>query len=567
MDTDYANYNISNFSKFKKDDFLLGELKETVTLKNNVNVFYYNTLINFGDRKTLFTLNFNNVKVFFFTNENYIELKLPFNEYKDLFTAIRHMSNKLIIDYKKLYNEDIKGDIVIEQNRKYTMKIRITGISQIITKTGLKLNVADFYKINKKELLISTLSLQFFIFKNKNGCYFNTRLKKLFLDDALQDENLNTITDIDYNTFKDLNINERKKYYRPKINTFDENIENHCYELIGLYFPQDENVLACTYKDILDHIKKHQKFEVNTYLLPEKQALKKYCPIYKDNENNYHYFLTFLFNNRKTDNRPTEENKIKLLDKAKYYLDRRLIDTLGFWYDQASPPEEYVHFNMHCRSPLPVHYFKVLFDEWEKKNGEVLLDYVFDPLLARLYLARNHRMLNNTSYKYRTKEEIFEEARSTFQYYFYKEKTQEELLTFLKNTFSAEAPVHTKKEQENKIILNNANKVIINNFNNSPNSSSNSDDLNLPLDNYQSIKPSPIDVSSKSTQVEKIEKNPVVSQKTIENDNDNEMSFDKLLSSINKLNKSEAFMVCNILLNKLDEEQKQVLGSMLRIKK
>jgi hypothetical protein len=210
---------------------------------------------------------------------------------------------------------------------------------------------------------------------------------------------------------------------------------NKKYQWIGLRLGTGK-VIAVNKEHIINLLDDYITFEVNTFLMPHGECLKERCDKYVDDSFLYHYSVILLFGKKQHNDTPTLENKIKLRGIVEYYLSTRCIEVLGLWYDQAKPPTSHIHFNIHARCSLQLNYFEVLFEDWNCNHGTALIEHIYDPLLARLYLARNDKMYN-TNNLYRTKNQIFTKARRDFSNY-YNTKEPFDLVDFLEKPFDEE---------------------------------------------------------------------------------------------------------------------------------
>jgi hypothetical protein len=278
----------------------------------------------------------------------------------------------------------------------------------------------QFSSMSGRYCKAKSIRIQFFIYSDGKSSYYNTRLISLELDEQLKNEDINDKNIVSFDIFKNMKLDERIPYYANHINHYDENINNITYGWLGIYNYNINKVLCCNVIDIFELIEHNINFKPNTYLLEKKRAIIEICKQYKDKEGFYHYFCVLMFDNRYYDDKPTILNKYKLYNIVKSYLSKRLIDVLGLWYDEATPPSRCIHFNVHIRSKLQLNYLYLLFNDWKNHNGKPHLSHMYDPLLGRLYLARNNRLyLDNVNNKYRKSKEIFEEAKKSFITCFY----------------------------------------------------------------------------------------------------------------------------------------------------
>jgi hypothetical protein len=520
-----VNYSYESFKLLTEKDFIIGDKPETITTKNENKLFYYNILsiCNKDLPPQNFTISLENINFTYDHNKKAFTLIIDNEKHNELFRLLKIFTS-LFNDYFTNKDHFIFGNFYDrEKNNKYVLNARNLN-TKTTTINGSTFTDKDYIEIKNKSILAINLTLRFFVFDNSNKLFYNIRAVTVDTEYIPENVNLN-ISNIDYNTFKKLPTNERIRYYSSHISNYNDNENNEIYNWIGIYDKTKQDIYACDINEITQMIGKKEDFSVNTYLVKGKKELVKICNVYKDKNNFYHYLLTFLFN--KHDTTPNELNKNKLFTITKKYLENRLIESLGIWYDQAQPPTNHIHFNVHTRSILPIHYFKLLFDEWYKYHGNVLIMYSYDPLMLRLYLARNHDMFIDEKVKYQTDKEIFSKARKEFKPYCEKYNPNE-LIKFLNNKFST-----------------------INIYNINVNDSANT---TIKINNLEKV------------EVNKKEVNKQVENKKEETTDEQEQEyFTKILSILPKLSNIEKVMLITNMINDIDKDSLKSLQILINM--
>jgi hypothetical protein len=530
-----VNYSGDCFKLLQKKDFIVDDKTETIKLQSGDDIQHYNILsICNNNKPQLFTICLENVEMTFKKSKKEIILTIPFKENRYLFRFLMIIANV----FKEHIKEEINGAFYQVKNKEYTMKLRMYQ-TIIFSKTGIEIQGGKLFELDNKKIFVRNITIRFFIFKSSNKFFYNSRAIKVDTDYILQDENINSFKDISLEDFTKLSITEKVKYYANHLKNYNDHQINDSYEWMGVYYPLNEKVEACNKQDINKLINDKIDFLVNTYLMPYKQTSKKHCRQYIDNKGSYHYLLTFLFRSDKHDTTPTIENQTKLGQVVEHYLSNRLIESLGFWYDQAQPPTNHIHFNIHSRSVLPLHYFRTLFDDWVKNHGQVLIAHSFDPLLLRLYLARNNQMFHNDKVEYRTDKQIFDEARMNFKNYL-NTKDNNTLIDFLNNTFSNLPNLFLK----DKYFF-----------------ETNKDDFfNLPLDEDNKTTINIINISNNSNNINKVN-NSTNSNTTFTNEKSETKekhvynTFDSMIKGLDEINKEQLQYLTIKGIDKLDKEQ------------
>lgn len=413
-----VNDNIERFSLRRKSEFSLNLNVEPKTLKNKIKIYHYPTLVKIEDEYKPFTITFEDITFRFIKSKKNIIIEIPTKENQYFIVAIRQMATSI----RTVYNKEIKGFFYERVKNIYRFTIKVNNTSKFLSITGQVINPfgGSFIGMLNKNVKAKNIRVQFFIYSNETNSYYNTRIISLELDEPVKNENVNDDNLIPYEDFKKLNIDSRLQYYVSNLEVYNQNINNKIYCWMGIYIDDDieEKVFSCNYLDLQKLEKENKNYLPNTYLLKGCKALKKDCKKYIDIEGFYHYFVVLMFDSKSYDITPTIENKLKLYNVVRNYLSTRLIDTLGLWYDESTPPTSCIHFNIHLRSKLKLNYIYVLFDDWKKYNGKPHISHMFDPLLGRLYLSRNNKMFLNDkktiNYKYKNSENIFDEARLEF---------------------------------------------------------------------------------------------------------------------------------------------------------
>jgi hypothetical protein len=388
---DFVNDDIARFSNRRKEDFSINLNVEPYNVEESKTIIHYPIVVFVSDKNEYrnITLSFDDIYFIFNRNKKIINIELPSKNYQMFFVALRQMATSV----RTKYNKDILGTFYKRNNRLCNLEIRVMKNTKIISMTGEILNPfgGSFSTLDKKKVKSRNLRTQFFIFFNGTKSFFNIRLISLELNTPIENEQINDNSIIPYNDFMKLKMNDRIKYYGRYLNNFDENINNEKYGCIGIYLNNNE-IYSCNNFDINYFLNNNISFLPNTYLLSNKTSLQKEETHYKDRQGFYHYFGVLMFDRKLHDNNTTIQNKINLYKVVKYYLSIRLIATLGLWYDQTTPPTSCIHFNIHIRSKLKLNYLYVLFNDWRINHGKPHLSHIFDPLMGRLYLARNNRM-------------------------------------------------------------------------------------------------------------------------------------------------------------------------------
>jgi hypothetical protein len=412
----YINDDIKRFSLRRKSEFRIN-LDIEPDIINKAKLWFYPVVVKYDDiNYKPFTISFEDIDFIYYKSAKKIQIKIPYEENKYFFIAIRQMYNGII----KNYSNKIEKLFYNQKNGICSMDIRVLkNISKILSFTGEKLDVygGDLSKIVEKTFKARYIRIQFFIFNNGSKSFCNTRLISMQLEEPIQEiEKLDIDNFIPFEEFKILNIDKRILYYSSHLKNYNDNLNNITYGWIGINIKNDEdNVYACNFEDVNYFKTQNYRLQPNTFLVSKSQALKKKVNKYIDREQKYHYFVTLMFSTKHHDDKPTKENKINLYKVVKNYLSRRLIDVLGFWYDQATPPTSCIHFNLHIRSILDYHYFFELFRDWSRNHGKVYIDHIFDPLMGRLYLSRNNNMFNfEQNIEYKDYDIVKKEARLVF---------------------------------------------------------------------------------------------------------------------------------------------------------
>jgi hypothetical protein len=416
----FINDAIESFEKRRKDEFVIDYFTKPIALKNEKGeqtiIKYLSTMIKTKSLEVFpFTLTLNDVEIEYNRNQQKIFLDLVYKEYKQFFIAIRQMANGFKIFHRCKINEgitnllpEIKGSFYTELKggiRRLTLRVisnKDIGQTNIYSLTGEKLypKHPQLSGISGKKVKVSTIRLRFFLYQKGGTLFFNIRVISFNLNESIKNEKVD-VGKISFETFKTLKMDERIPYYVLNYTKYDDNLNNEKYFWIGIY--KDDKVVAVNSNKIEEYVENNEKFDINTYLIKGKILHKKRCDNYIDDLGFHHYFLTlsFLGNHSKLVNLSRDEQQLKCYNFVHNYLEERIIDCLGIWYDESIPPDSFIHFNIHCRSILKQHYFNVLLEDWRNIYGKVLLSSCYDPLLLRMYCSRNHRIYLNPSFKYR----------------------------------------------------------------------------------------------------------------------------------------------------------------------
>jgi hypothetical protein len=411
----FINDDIERFSMRRKEDFSINLNVEPFDVDKDIKIYHYPITIKIDNEYRYFTVGLSDIDFTFIRNKKLVLIEIPHKENQMFFVAIRQMVKSI----ENIYQKEIKDNYYKRKGKFAILTLRVMKETSIISLSGKRIDPYGgmFSSLNNKKGNSRSIRIQFFIFYNGNKSFYNIRLLNMELNTVLENELIDDKTIISFNDFKNLTKDERILYYGTSLNRYDENINNKTYGWIGLYLENAE-IYACNKNDISELINVNIKFKPNTYLLPHKESLIEPNTHYKDRQNYYHYFCVLMFDRQRHDSNSTMDNKINLYNVVKNYLSTRLIDVLGLWYDQSTPPSSHIHFNIHIRSKLILNYLYILFDDWKRYHGKPFLSHMFDPIMGRLYLCRNNKMfVNDNKIKYTTSKEIFNRAKENFKLY------------------------------------------------------------------------------------------------------------------------------------------------------
>ncbi|KAJ2432124.1 hypothetical protein GGF41_000184 [Coemansia sp. RSA 2531] len=145
-------------------------------------------------------------------------------------------------------------------------------------------------------------------------------------------------------------------------------------------------------------VKLKEEFDPELHVLCGIEESSSDNGVHLDSNHAHHYAIVLTFDSNKYDTTlPTPDNIATLQEIVAEYFSERGLDVRGLWYDNSKSNNN-VHFNLHVANKLPLEFFRVDFDLWNRNFGKADVEYCYNPILWRIYASRNEVMRKGLPY-------------------------------------------------------------------------------------------------------------------------------------------------------------------------